>query len=316
MFKGYLSIFATVLLWSGFFLSLKGGAISSFTPADIAITRFLVPALVLFPVTFRARKQILSIPIRYLLGMIVGGGLPYLLIAGWAMQNATVSDGSALVPGTLPLFVSAIAVILFSQPLSEHRKVGLGLIIVGIGLFLWSGASENHPALLKGHLLFLVGSLMWATFTICARVSHLPALVCAGLISFVSFVLLALLIATGVIESSLLSPLKHHSLIEVARDWPFRELLGHLLIQGFGIGLFASFTFLHAISILGAERTAAFGSLTPVVATLLAMVIFNETPQLLSCLGLVCICVGSIIASNVFIRQDASLSYQPPQHSK
>ncbi|WP_295891073.1 DMT family transporter [uncultured Vibrio sp.] len=317
MFSGYLAIFATVLLWSGFFLSLRGGAISALTPADMALTRFVIPAIVLLPITYRARYKILSIPKRYFLGMVVGGGLPYLLIAGLAMNYATVSDGSALVPGTLPLFVSAIAIMFYSQPLSAHRKLGLGLIVIGITLFLWTSFTDNHASnTLQGHLLFLLGSIMWAVFTISARVTQLPALVCAGVISLFSTFALVMLITFNGLDSALFPFNSDQTWIMTIKQWPFEELLGHLMIQGVGAGIIASFTFLHAISVLGAERTAAFGSLTPVVATLLAIVIFGENPTLTTWCGLTIICLGSVIASNVFLRNDTSLSYKPPAYTK
>ncbi|MEZ9230279.1 DMT family transporter [Vibrio amylolyticus] len=317
MFTGYLAIFTTVLLWSGFFLSLRGGAISSLTPADMALTRFVIPAVVLFPVTYAARHAIARTPLRYLAGMVIGGGLPYLLIAGLAMNYATVSDGSALVPGTLPLFVSAIAVIFYSQPLSHHRKLGLGLICVGIFMFLWPnimGGQESNT--LQGHLLFLFGSIMWAVFTISARVAQLPALVCAGFISFFSSILLITLIALNGLDSTLFPSDSDLTWVGNIKNWPLRELMGHGLLQGIGAGVIASFTYLHAISVLGAERTAAFGSLTPVVATLLAIVSFGEAPSLMTWTALSVICVGSIIASNVFMRDDRSLAYKPPVYTK
>ena len=37
MILGYAAILTTLLLWSGFFISLKGGAISSLQPARFAI---------------------------------------------------------------------------------------------------------------------------------------------------------------------------------------------------------------------------------------------------------------------------------------
>ncbi|MCK6263647.1 DMT family transporter [Vibrio sp. ZSDE26] len=316
MISGYSAIFATIVLWSGFFLSLRGGAISSLTPADMAMTRFLIPAIVLLPITFYAREKILLVPKRYLIGMMIGGGLPYLLVAGWAMNYATVSDGSALVPGTLPLFVSAIAVLFFAQPLSSHRKIGIFLIVVGISIFIYSGFSSANNEAIQGYLLFLFGSLMWAIFTICARIANLPSLVCAGIISLSSLAILSLLLMIGLVETSLFSVDGQFSWLGNIGNWPIKELIGHLLLQGVGAGLLASFTYLKAISILGAERTAAFGSLTPVVATLLAIFVFNETPGGMTWLALVSICIGSIVASNVFLRQDSSLSYQPPSHTK
>ena len=237
---GYLSIIVTLLIWASFFLSLKGGANSDLTPADIALTRFLIPALVLLPLMWKARSTIAAVPNRYLAGMFVGCGLPYLLVAGTAMQFVPVSHGSALVPGTLPLFVTGIAVLLFKQPLSRHRVVGLGLVLLGILLFLGNSLSSFNFEYTKGHLLFLCGSLMWATFTISARVANLNALVSAGFISFCSTLLLLILILTGTLPSHLMST--------PIAQWPVTELAVHSAVQGVGAGLIAAFTYLYAVN--------------------------------------------------------------------
>ena len=305
---GYLSIVVTLLIWASFFLSLKGGANSDLTPADIALTRFLIPALVLLPLVWKARTSISSVPKRYLAGMFVGCGLPYLLVAGTAMQFVPVSHGSALVPGTLPLFVTGIAVLVFKQPLSRHRIAGLALVLLGILLFLGSSLSSFNFEYTKGHLLFLCGSLMWATFTISARVANLDALVSAGFISLCSTLLLLLFILTGSLPS--------HLMDTPITQWPFTELTVHSAVQGVGAGLIAAFTYLYAVNTLGAERSAAFGSATPAVATLLAVPLFNEIPDAMTWVALCSICIGSLVASNIFMRNDQSMKYQPPSFSK
>lgn len=305
MISGYLAMFATLLLWSGFFLSLRSGAHSELTSADIAFTRFLIPCLVLLPFVIKSFKQLVAVPKRYLLGMFIGCGLPYLLVAGTGMQFAPVSDGSALIPGTLPLFVSAIAVLLYKQPLSHHRIAGLSLVVIGIFAFLYQSVTQLDSGLLQGHMLFLIGSFMWATFTICARVSNLHPMVTAGFISLLSSLLLVALVAKGTLPSYLVST--------PIAEWPWKELSGHIVLQGIGAGLIASFTYLKAISVLGAERTAAFGAATPAIATLLAIPVFGEEPTLIGWLALSLVCVGSLIASNIFMKQDASLLYQPPK---
>ncbi|RTZ17560.1 DMT family transporter [Vibrio aquaticus] len=299
---------ATLLLWSGFFLSLRGGAHSDLMTADIALTRFIIPCLLLCPLVYKARHSILAVPKRYLLGLFVGSGLPYLLVAGAGMRLAPVADGSALIPGTLPLFVTGIAVILFKQPLSRHRVIGLGLVVTGIGLFLSQSLGAASLTLLHGHMLFLTGSMMWATFTICARVSNLNPLVASGLVSLCSTFMLILLIVSGALDSYLYS--------QPYDKWPLTELISHTLLQGVGAGLVAAFTYLHAISVLGAERTAAFGAATPAIATLLAMSAFSEQPSAVVWCALLIIGLGSLIASNLFMKQDQSLSYQPPTFEK
>ncbi|MEF1306737.1 EamA family transporter, partial [Vibrio owensii] len=144
MALGYAAIITTLFLWSGFFLSLRGGAISNLQPADIALARFLIPAIVLLPFVLKSMDNIRAVPSKYLLGIVVGSGLPYLLVAGTAMHFAPVSHGSALIPGTLPLFVSAIAVVCYQQPLSQHRIIGLSAVLLGILIFLLSNVGAEY----------------------------------------------------------------------------------------------------------------------------------------------------------------------------
>ncbi|MCG9554746.1 DMT family transporter [Vibrio sp. Isolate31] len=305
---GYLSITVTLLIWASFFLSLKGGANSNLTPADIALTRFFIPALVLLPLVWKARNIVTTVPTKYLLGMFIGSGLPYLLVAGTAMQFVPVSHGSALVPGTLPLFVTGIAVLFFKQPLSRHRVAGLAMVLLGIMLFLGASLSSFNFGYIKGHMLFLCGSSMWAIFTISARVANLDALLSAGLISLCSTLLLLLFIVTGTLPS--------HLADTPITQWPLTELAVHSSVQGVGAGLIAAFTYLYSVKTLGAERSAAFGSATPAIATLLAIPMFGEIPDTLTWLALGSICIGSLVASNIFMRNDQSMQYQPPAHSK
>ena len=86
MALGYAAIITTLFLWSGFFLSLRGGAISALQPADIALTRFFIPALVLLPFVLKSMDKVRAVPNKYLIGIVIGSGLPYLLVAGTAMQ--------------------------------------------------------------------------------------------------------------------------------------------------------------------------------------------------------------------------------------
>lgn len=130
-----------------------------------------------------------------------------------------------------------IAVFFFKQPLSHHRIIGFALVITGIVIFLFTGLSmhEKHTSdsligsETLGQLLFLFASLMWAIFTISARVANLNALVVAGLVSLMSSILLIALIVAGVLPSYLYQ--------QSMPQWPVNELLTHSAIQGWELGL-------------------------------------------------------------------------------
>ncbi|MGR5231171.1 DMT family transporter [Vibrio rotiferianus] len=308
MLLGYCAMFATLLVWASFFISLKFGVHSKLEPADIAITRFIIPSVILMPFVVKYLPSLKAVPKRYKAGLIIGSGLPYLIIAGTGMHFAPVAHGSALIPGTLPMFVSAIAVLFYQQPLSQHRVLGLTSVLFGVILFLISNIGEEYNwQQLKGHSLFLLGSLMWAVFTISARVSNLNAYACAGFVSLASVTLLAIAIAFGWLESYLIkTPIS---------QWPWHDVVWQLILQGIGAGLIASFTFLYAVKKIGAEASAALGSLTPALATLLAVPLLSETPDAMTISALVFVTVGSIVASNVLMKSHHRETYQPPQFS-
>ncbi len=246
-----------------------------------------------------------AVPNKYLLGILLGSGLPYLLIVGTAMQFA-LSRMAVLSSRNLAFICICYRGNLLStttQPASNYWSLSG---VVWYSCFLLSNlASEYNWPQLKGHFLFLLGSLMWATFTISARVANLSAQVCAGFVSFISFAMLIVAIGFGWTDSYLaITPLN---------KWPWSELFGHILLQGVGAGLVASFTFLYAVKNIGAEASAAFGSLTPVLATLLAIPVFNERPDILTWCALFLVTCGSIVASNVLMKQDPGQKYQPPR---
>ncbi|MEF1215552.1 EamA/RhaT family transporter, partial [Vibrio alginolyticus] len=70
MILGYAAILTTLLLWSGFFISLKGGAISALQPADIALVRFLIPSIILLPFVIKHKQSLRVVPKRYLVGVV------------------------------------------------------------------------------------------------------------------------------------------------------------------------------------------------------------------------------------------------------
>jgi drug/metabolite transporter (DMT)-like permease len=284
---GYPAVFITLLVWSGFFLSLRAGANSAMTMVDLSILRFVLPALCFSTVVYKSRKKIQKVPIKYLLGIITGSGFPFFYLGATGMQYASVSYGSLLIPGTLPLFVSAIAVTLFSEPFSTHRKIGLFSIGVGIAIMISTSLIDFDYLQLKGVVLFLFGSAMWAMFTICMRMSGLNAIEGAGITAIGSLLLLG--------GYCIIMPFEIN-MFTVSSS----ELLIQFLIQGVCVGLIAGFCYGFAISRLGAEMTAAFGSLTPVVASLLAIPLFAEMLTSTTIIGIIFICGGSLLASQIF----------------
>jgi len=281
---GVLALGLTVFVWAGFFLSLRAGAKAALPVGEIAAFRFLPAAICFLPVLWRRWRKIMAVPWPMLMVIVCGAGMPYFVVAGTGMRLASVADGSTLVPGTLPVFVSLLAFFFLGQQITSIRRNGLLLISGGVLLMLLFSLNHAAASLWHGYALFLLGSLLWAGFTLALRRSGLEALEGAAVVTYGSIPLLIL--------DLLLSrePLRIHHL-------PFDVMAMQLILEGIGVGLVATISYAYAVARLGADRAAIAGSLTPVVATLLAVPLLGEVPPASSMLGMAMI-IGGVTLAN------------------
>lgn len=283
---GYAAALATVMIWSCYFLSLRYGALSALGTFELTVFRFAVPGLLLMPYLVRRRHRILAVHPLWLTGILVGAGLPFFLLSAYAMGLAPVVQGSTLIPGTAPLFVTALAVIIFRQPLSSGRLLGLGSVVTGILCMLAASGLDISGPVFLGQMMFLVCSLCWALFTLSVRQSGLAPLETAAVLTVPSG---ALLVLYGIVSGAGFD----------VSTVPAQEWLLQLVVQGLAVGLGAGFLYGYAIRALGAEVTSAIGSLTPVCATVLAAVFLQESVELITLLGLSLVTLGVIAASGL-----------------
>lgn len=272
---GWAALALTVSIWAGFFISLRAGARAQLAPAELALIRFLPAGLLFAPVLWRSRERLMRLPLRLWLSIVAGAGLPYFLVAGTGMRHAPVLDGSTLIPGTIPLFVALLAAAAQGRQ-ALSRWPALLMIASGVATLLaWH---HGDGQLAQGYALFLLGSLMWANYTLALRAAQLAPMEAAALISTVSLVLL--------LPWLLLHPPVGLLQLNAA------QLGLQLALQGVGVGLVSTLSYTYAIARLGAQRAATGGALTPVLAALLAMPVFGEFPDLASVAGMVLIVAG------------------------
>lgn len=277
-----------VFVWSGYFLSLRAGAVTPISTYEIALLRFGLPGLILLPVFIRNWQQIRRVPVIYLLGMLIGGGLPFFWLGAMGMQLGQVAEGSTLIPGVAPLFVTMMAVLIFNQPLSGWRLVGLILIFSGVIAFVANSVAGNTHV--SAIVLFLSASFFWALFALSIRQCGLSPLVAASTVAVPTG---SVLLLAGLI-------------MQPELGWfqlTLEQQLGQLVAQGLGAGLASGLLFAFAISRLGAEVTSAIGSLTPVAASVIAYLWFGEEVTLMIIGGITLISLGVVLASGMIKGQ-------------
>lgn len=290
--KGLGAALLTTFMWASWMISVKLGSESALTAFDLAIVRYGMPALFFSYFTFKARNQLKTVPWPILIGLCLGAGVPFFFLGSLGMDYAPVSHAGLLLPGTFPLFVTGIAVVFYREALSRNRLVGLIAISFGVVILLLQSVNGATPDLWKGDLIFLLASFFWAIFSVCVRLAGLNAFVVTGLFGSVSTIILLFLFLIGAVDSGVdfslaTAPLGYYAV--------------QFLIQGILVGLVASIGFSFAIARIGAENTTAIGSLTPVVAILLAFPVLGEIPTFFDILAMSLVCFGVIRASGVKI---------------
>ena len=124
--------------------------------------------------------------------------------------------------------------------------------------------------------------------------SGLSPLAATGLLGLVSSVLLLGLFAFGVLDSGVLGSGEHLDMNLFATQF---------MIQGIMVGLVTGFSYGFAIRKIGAENTAALGSLTPVIASIAAYPILAETLSVNGVMAMSLICFGVLCASGVKLNK-------------
>ncbi len=272
-------------------LGVSGAAI--FGPSDIGMMRFLVPAVVLLPILWRARARLLRTNPLLLMLMLTGGGMPFVLVAGTGLQSSATAEAGALLPGTIPLCVVGLSTAL-GEPLGRQRAFGLGLITVAVTVIAGPAILAGDTTAWGGHALLLVAAMLSAGYTIALRKAALGALEAAAFVSGGSTVVF------GPVYLLTMKP----RIFAV----PVSDLLVQAAYQGMIPGLLAPVALAVAVARLGASGAAAFGGLSPAAATLFGGLLLAETPNAATLLGVIVAGVGAVLVSG--IMRDAGIA--PP----
>ena len=227
---------------------------TTIAPADLAILRYVIPTLVLLPITMRIGLLPHGVSRRLIVIMVMGAGLPFGLVAMSGTMFAPSAHMGVLMAGASPLFAASLAWILWGDRPNRWRLLGLAFMALGVAVLTSKVASGLSSGAWRGDLMFLLAAALWAGFTLSFRRSGLTAWQGAALINAWSALLL--------LPWLMLRDQVH------LFDAPVRDVVWQALWQGVLAGLLGLWTFAAAIARLGAARAAAFGALAPVVSAL------------------------------------------------
>jgi drug/metabolite transporter (DMT)-like permease len=283
---GVASGLVVVVCWAGWIIATRFAVTTHLGPYDVAFLRYLVSSVLLAPVLMREGLAVHRIGAWNTLLLVCGAGLPFLLVASTGMTFAPASDVGAVMVGTMPVFVAMLSAVIGRERFDTLRIVGFVAVIAGIAGIGAHGLFNFDSGAWRGHLLFLAAAAMFATYTVTFRRSGIGPWHAAAIVNFYS---LLVIVPTWLVLSG------SHFL-----QVPMTEIATQAVMQGVVAGIVALFFFGEAVRRLGASRAAVLGSLTPVLAALMAIPLLGEFPTDLTWAAIVVVSIGVIFASGGF----------------
>jgi drug/metabolite transporter (DMT)-like permease len=274
----------TVLIWSSFIVVARASAAHTLLPLDIGFLRILGAGCVLLPWGWwlmRAQRQSgersgsfmgLS-PLPWRITALGGffGSMLYAMLAYSGFFFAPAAHASVLMPGSLPLWTSLLAIVVLHDRITRARAIGLACIVLG-DMFV-GGASLlkalDGGEVWKGDLLFMSAAFCWACYTIAITAfsctTFIPAYALAAFMGWVS------------------------SHLSIA---PVGEMVFQAIYQGIGSVVISGITFNVMIRHYGPVRSTMITALVPGLSALGAVVFLNEPMSLNLLAGLALVTCG------------------------
>jgi drug/metabolite transporter (DMT)-like permease len=283
----YLEALFTVIVWGATFIATKI-ALREVSPATIVWIRFSIGTLILGAVVGLRRQFALPEKDEWLYLALLGflGVTFHQILQATGLQTAKATT-TAWIVATTPVFIAILGWIVLKEKLNGLQV--LGIVLAGFGVLLIV-SKGNISALFTGEegtfgdFLILISSVNWAVYTILSRreLARHPAARMMFFVMLLGWLFVNIWIfgfGPGLGEIPNLT----------SSGW------GAIVILGvFGSGL-AYIAFYDALQEIPASQLGAFFNVEPLVTTLLASFMINETITAITLIG------GAIIISGIWL---------------
>ena len=267
------------VFWAAGFAGVRHGLNIGFSPADIAVHRYLWSGLALLPVVVRAGIEDLNgigWP-RGILLTLLGG--PVFAIVGYAgFLFVPLGHGGVIQPSCGALGGLLLATLVLREKLITSRLIGALIIVGGLVVIGGEGAVTFGEQGAAGDLLFVLAGLMSAGFSTLLRMWRIAPMWAAATIGVLSLIGMPIYWL-------------HYGFTHLI-SFGWRENLLQAVLQGVLAGPAALYLFVNSIALIGAGRAAIFFSLVPPFVLLIGWLALGEAPTLLEVTGLIIVLFG------------------------
>ena len=285
-YLGVLVALITVSIWAVFIVATRFSVSTNFTVEEVLILRLVPSTLIMAP--FMIKYDLIPRGLSWLkAGMLMIGAsaiFPYIVSSG--LSFAPASDGGVLAPGMLPFWTALAAFFILGEKLDQVRRTGLLIILIGaLMVGLWQIIFNSDEGVWRGHILFLIGSGLFAIYSVIFRQSGLTPLhgLLIGLFWGTLFIT-PILLLTGKVNFSNVSAF---------------DIGITIFIQSLIIGILATILFNYGVRLIGASEMGAFGALTPILAMIGGILFLNESVPIIKMTGIFLVAIGVFLASGI-----------------
>ena len=288
---GVLVALITVSIWAVFIVATRFSVSTNFTVEEVLILRLVPSTLIMAP--FMIKYDLIPRGLSWLkAGMLMIGAsaiFPYIVSSG--LSFAPASDGGVLAPGMLPFWTALAAFFILGEKLDQLRRTGLLIILIGaLMVGLWQIIFNSDEGVWRGHILFLIGSGLFAIYSVIFRQSGLTPLhgLLIGLFWGTLFIT-PILLLTGKVTF---------------HDVSAFDIGITIFIQSLVIGILATILFNYGVRLIGASEMGAFGALTPILAMMGGILFLNESVPAIKMAGIFLVAIGVFLASGILKQKN------------
>ncbi|MFL2796329.1 MAG: DMT family transporter [Paracoccaceae bacterium] len=291
-YLGVLVALITVSIWAVFIVATRFSVSTKFTVEEVLILRLVPSTLIMAP--FMIKYDLIPRGLSWLkAGMLMIGAsaiFPYIVSSG--LSFAPASDGGVLAPGMLPFWTALAAFFILGEKLDQVRRTGLLIILIGaLMVGLWQIIFNSDEGVWRGHILFLIGSGLFAIYSVIFRQSGLTPLhgLLIGLFWGTLFIT-PILLLTGKVTF---------------HDVSAFDIGITIFIQSLVIGILATILFNYGVRLIGASEMGAFGALTPILAMMGGILFLNESVPAIKMAGIFLVAIGVFLASGILEQKNS-----------
>ena len=273
-----LAAVAAVAFWGAWFPLSRLSVTEAVTPADLALLRAGIPALVLLPVVLRHGLKAGRAGWWGTAALAGTVGVPFCFTLGTALEMAPAGHAAILIPGVFPALIVLLGALLLGERVGRRRLAGLVFAMFGVCMVGIAVLPDAPDAVLPAYGLMHLAAWMWAIYTVAVRLADIPALHALAIANVASTVLfLPPLMLLGD------SRLPGIGIAELGRQ---------VLVHGIAGGLVSVLLYSHAVRVLGASRAGIFAAAVPPLAALFAVPMLGEGLGPLEWAGLTSVTAG------------------------